>query len=794
MVEMADMRVRLVLDFVNRSKGGADKAKRDLKEVRSAAQSLNGVRAGDRIARDLKLTADQARAAQTAIGRARAEMQAMGRTNVRPQGLSAMTATLAGGRNRKASKDQKAPAGAGASLPLLLAGGAGTIAGLSGAYLLAAGLRKGTDEALALEKALYQVEKATDTDAAGMAAYRAQTVALSIATGKSAEEIAGITAAAGFAGRPIKDLARFTAYAAKATVAWNMGSEETGQSLAEIGNIYQATQTQIEAIGDAVNKAADISAAKESDLLNILNRASSLGRQIGLGANGILALGAALKEVGTPAEVAGTALNALFTNISLGDGATKEFAEGLKVLKTDSKKLQAAVRKDAMGAIVGLLERIEKVPDGLKRMEVLKQLFGREYADNIGALLNNLGRLKEVMATLNDQKQVTGSVARDFDKRLKTDFSKLERAQQSMNELYRRLGDPLKIAAGSVAEGVNKILAAYDQLSAAKAKIEEVSQKLADGKPLAPGEADIAASNPDKVAEAIEKTRREQARTDGNDTRASISRLPEDQQGRERLRLIRRQIERELSGLAKELELIGPDGQGRRRKLMRRADLQRQLDQLPPVDDIRETPRGPADFDDRQRASAAETKARVDKESELRRLKRLRDLAPGESAKAFADRIQELEGGNARGEGGLSRVRPNMEFVPKKPDSKAKAKGKQAEAPDLSAIKSAYSIDLQPEGRLIAESLATGISSGGAGAKAAADGVNQVVRSAFDGGDLTSAGTALMASLASGIRAGGNQAVAAAQEVAGRVRQAAANVGGSGASKTISGALHDGVV
>ncbi|HEY8578648.1 MAG TPA: phage tail tape measure protein [Beijerinckiaceae bacterium] len=129
-------------------------------------------------------------------------------------------------------------------------GAMGVVGGAAGAVLLT---RHMTNTALSFERVLYDVQRATDASGPALENYANRLMDLARATGKTKEELAQMLAAAGFAGRPVQELMRFAEYAAKATTAWGTSAEETGQALAELGNIYQANQERIEEIGDAVN-------------------------------------------------------------------------------------------------------------------------------------------------------------------------------------------------------------------------------------------------------------------------------------------------------------------------------------------------------------------------------------------------------------------------------------------------------------------------------------------------------------------------------------------------------------
>lgn len=128
---------------------------------------------------------------------------------------------------------------------------------------------------------------------------------------------------------------------------------------------------------------------------------------------------------------------------------------------------------------------------------------------------------------------------------------------------------------------------------------------------------------------------------------------------------------------------------------------------------------------------------------------------------------------------------------PPRPDSLPKA------VPMLKNLKEIYSfsgeVDLGGAGLTIAESLAKGLKSGTGSVSDAAGGMNDAVRNAV-GADLTSAGQHAAESYAAGLRKGVPAVAAAAQALgAAAVSSANRNAMARGGSKTISGALHDGV-
>lgn len=794
-----NMRVSILLDFIKKGRGARD-ARDDLKGLKQEATGLKTVGGADRLNRSLVETSSKARKLAGDLAKAKAEAKALGATDARPK-VSPYNRLKEMARPKERAADMMRASATGA-----LAAGAGGLglAGIAGGGIVAGMAAKGVRAGLDLERAMYDVSRATDASGKDLAAYQKEIVRLSLATGKAAPELAAMLAAAGFAGRPKDELMDFTRYAGQAMTAWGTTADETGQALAEIGSIYQANQKRIEEIGDAINTAADQSASKETDLLEVLRRVGASGRMLGVSAEQTLALGAALREVGTQPAVVGTALQALFTNLSLGDGATKEFADGLKAIGMNAKKLQKNVRKDATGAIVDLLKRIEQVPDKLKKVEVLKNLFGREYADNMGALLNNLPGLERMLALMANKKNYAGSVARDAAKRLQTDVSRLERAQEAINELARRVGEPLKIAAGSVAEGINTLLKAYDGLKDAQAKIEEAAQRIASGE-ARPGDVEAVAKAPDgaqRVAEATYNRTIDQNKSDAEATGSRINSADRAEKVRLELELQRRNAEREINAL----EASRTAGTATIGQVRRLAQLKADMATMPKPGSI--DPRTPADATDRaddRRLTIENEKADRDLlNAKVRAIKALEDALPDGTAK------DQVRSARSAAEDGYGPPAPpgtpaDVPLPPRRPADisilKEMAPTEQHGPPMPSRLdfrkklEGAFNVDLQPAAESVMLKYAAGI----AGSQGAVDGAAQQVGEGVKGKlaavDAGAAGQQAMASFAQGIAAGGAQAVAAAQRVAAQVQSALAVkvAGGASVRSRTSGALHDGV-
>lgn len=355
---------------------------------------------------------------------------------------------------------------------------------VGGAFSAIDGARRAFASSVSMEREMYNVQRATDATSETLKQQEQFLLDLARATGKTKEELAQLYAAAGFAGRPVQELGQFTEYASKATVAWGTNAQETGQALAEIGNIYSANQKRIEAIGDVINTVADSSASGEKDLIEILRRVGGAGQIVGISAENMLAFGAALKEVGVGTEVASTGLNAMLTKISVPDD---KFDEALGKAGLKPKAFRKSVEKNATGAILDLLGALKKL-EGTKRIAVLKDLFGMEYADDIARLVGGYERINKLLAIANDRTKTLGSVRQDFAVALEKDFNKLDRATQSIDVLMKHMGDGLKEVAGGFAEVINK---AVDSSEIARKRLDRLKDiereaEKREGKPETP--------------------------------------------------------------------------------------------------------------------------------------------------------------------------------------------------------------------------------------------------------------------------------------------------------------------
>ncbi|EHP94877.1 phage tail tape measure protein [Methylorubrum extorquens] len=444
--------------------GEARKFVKALEDVRKAAKGAqSGLRTGftsntsglGRVTKDFERAAAAAR-------RFRQEAERASRVRYSPH---------TGGGFYPGARPGRAPGrttgGGGASLPLeagLSGAGFNVRAGAAAATAYGAGrlVQSSAKSSMDFERSMIEVTKATDATAAERKMYEERIMRLARDTGQNKQELAGMLAQAGFSGRPKDELMRFTEYGAGASKAWGTTPEATGEALAQIGNIYEANQKEIERIGDQINTMADKSASRETDLLEIVRRVGGTGRTAGMSSGDILGFGAGLKERGVQTEVAASGLESYINFLKLGEKFSSNADDGIKALGTTSDKLREAFTQAPTKTALDFLDKINNVKDPRKRAEILTNIFGKERQDDVERMASSAEKIRQNIEMINIPANYAGSTMSQLAEQLQNDVSKIDQATQQFDVLLKRMGDPLKQLLGAGAERANKALDAIE--------------------------------------------------------------------------------------------------------------------------------------------------------------------------------------------------------------------------------------------------------------------------------------------------------------------------------------------
>lgn len=482
---MSNLDVALRLRLVNQLSGPANKAEKDLRDIDQAARRLNGARGGQRLAGDLAKVSSEANRADAAMRKldqsAKRLRDTRGRFTGGGMGSGSGASRGGAGVAQEVGSSLGLPPVALGMSGLGLQGGAIT-AGILGTTAALTGAARA---AMSFEDAMAEVRKAVDMPEAEFRALEQTILRLSRETPLAKEEIAKLVAQAGFAGRPMQDLARFGTFAAKAAVAFGLSAEESGDRLAKLGNVFQLNQEQIEALADAVNYLGDNMAAKEADIMEFLSRTGGQARIFGLAQAETAAFGSAILSLGISSEVASTGFNAMLTKLSTASKQGKAFQGGLKAIGLSSKQLSKMIAEGPAEAIVDVLRRIKELKPE-KQIGVLTDLMGLEYADDAARMAQSLDLILKALDMVNDPARSKGSVERAFSIFDDLTSSKIQKMNNQFAALGANIGKALTPAIASAADAVSSLLEKINAAFDRSAQIEEMAAKQAKGEDLTP--------------------------------------------------------------------------------------------------------------------------------------------------------------------------------------------------------------------------------------------------------------------------------------------------------------------
>ncbi|QNM94899.1 phage tail tape measure protein [Chitinimonas koreensis] len=344
---------------------------------------------------------------------------------------------------------------------------------LAGLAASGAGIGVVTKQAIDFESAMAEVAKVIDGTDAQIEALGERLKQLSTETlPLSAGELAKIAAVGGQLGVPTEKLERFVILAAKVGTAFGLSAEQAAESIGKLANVFNIPIDDIGRLTDAINVLGNTTAATEKDLLDFLTRTGGMAKQFGLSAEATAALGASLISLGKSPEVAATGINSLLGKLQQAGQQGPEFQASLARMGVSAQQLAADIRRDPQAALTEFLRTLDQL-DNQSRAEILGQLFGQEYQDDISSLVGALGQFRTALAAVSDQSKVAGAVNTEFAKRAATTANQLELMKNALNVAAINLGTvflPVVVDAakglGSMAAAIADFAKAHPQLAA----------------------------------------------------------------------------------------------------------------------------------------------------------------------------------------------------------------------------------------------------------------------------------------------------------------------------------------
>ncbi|MEI2454586.1 phage tail tape measure protein [Lysobacter firmicutimachus] len=223
----------------------------------------------------------------------------------------------------------------------------------------------------------------------------------------TAEELAAIAEAAarmGIKGTP--DILKFTKTVSVMADAFNLPTDEIGESMGKLRSLYKVPIGSIEELGDAINYLDDNAQSQGRDIIDVMQRLGGVADKLNY--RQAAALGSTFLSLGSAPEVAASAANAMVRELAVATMQGKRFQNGLRALSLDAGALQQGMVTDAQGTIKRVLAAIKQLP-AKDQLTVTTQLFGKEFGDDASKLANNLEEYERQIKLTEDARALGSS-------------------------------------------------------------------------------------------------------------------------------------------------------------------------------------------------------------------------------------------------------------------------------------------------------------------------------------------------------------------------------------------------
>ncbi|WP_341823824.1 phage tail tape measure protein [Wolbachia endosymbiont (group A) of Agelastica alni] len=255
----------------------------------------------------------------------------------------------------------------------------------------------------------------------------------------SAAELAKIAASGGQLGIDKDKLLEFTTTVAKMATAFDMSAEQAGDSIAKLANIYGIAVEKMEGVGDVINYLSDNTAAKAKDMVEALAIVGGTAKQFGLDIKETSSLVNAFISLGKQPAKAATAINALLSKLQTAEGQGKEFRAALESIGITAEEMSQKVAQNDQEALLYFFKTLEKI-DKQERSQILLNLFGQEYQDDIALIVGSLEEYKKAIGFVTDKEKYNKSMQKEFNNRASTTANNLQLLKNTIAELGMNLG------------------------------------------------------------------------------------------------------------------------------------------------------------------------------------------------------------------------------------------------------------------------------------------------------------------------------------------------------------------
>lgn len=234
---------------------------------------------------------------------------------------------------------------------------------------------------------------------------------------------------------------------ARLAAAWDIDAKPAADYMAKWETAFDKTHNQIIDIADSINYLGGHMATTAAEIASVVNTSGGVGQTAGVDLHTTSALAATMLAMGVNEGKAGTSLNRVFTNITLGNSATDAQVGAWNRLGFDpvqiAKDMQSTGPNGEDGAASTLYKVFEAISkqDKYQQTATIKTLFGQWAIEGVSKIVGNLPAFQNALLMAGDTSAYSGSMEKELLVRLDTSKAVSQMASNATDRLLINVGN-----------------------------------------------------------------------------------------------------------------------------------------------------------------------------------------------------------------------------------------------------------------------------------------------------------------------------------------------------------------
>ena len=234
---------------------------------------------------------------------------------------------------------------------------------------------------------------------------------------------------------------------ARLAAAWDIDAKSAADYMAKWETAFDKTHNQIIDIADSINYLGGHMATTAAEIASVVNTSGGVGQTAGVDLHTTSALAATMLAMGVNEGKAGTSLNRVFTNITLGNSATDAQVGAWNKLGFDpvqiAKDMQSTGPNGEDGAASTLYKVFEAISkeDKYQQTATIKTLFGQWAIEGVSKIVGNLPAFQNALLMAGDTSAYSGSMEKELLVRLDTSEAVSQMASNATDRLLINVGN-----------------------------------------------------------------------------------------------------------------------------------------------------------------------------------------------------------------------------------------------------------------------------------------------------------------------------------------------------------------